>query len=216
MLISEKGLCHAMSDAAAHGGYKLRFNEDEETLTVVGHEWLINVEMGKIPRKALALLVEHFGYLPGSGCFSVKKTKDSFDVQSYMNETFNADVALIAMGTPEAVLYTGISVWSMELFISESGALRGASPENFGLLQGNPKAQIIPERSLCYIDEDGAVFITVSGGDFLPDIKRPIWDSLEQIDWWKAKDAEPEQSAAPEDEGEQIMLEERDEVGGDD
>lgn len=209
MIISEKGMCSCMRDAAAHGGYKIRFNNDEETLTVLTLEWLVNVENQKIPRKALALIVEHFGYLPESGCFSVKKTKDSFDVQSYMSETFNADVALIARGAPELALYTGITVWNKALYISESQCMRGAAPELHCLLEFSGKPKIIPERSLCFIDDESAVFIAVCGGDFLPENKKPIWDSLERIDWWKAKDAETE-GAETESAAEQMELEEAD------
>ena len=209
MLISENGLRRVMSDAAAHGGYKLRFNGNESTLTVLTLEWLINVETNKIPRKVLALIVEHFGYIPAHGCFSVKKTKDGFDIQSYMNETFNADVAIIAMGTPEPTLYTGITVWNKALYISESGRLRGAAPELHCLTECGAKPQIIPDRSLCFMDEDSAVFITVCDSDCLQDAKQAIWESLERIDWWKVKEAEPEPSAEPDDEGEQMELSER-------
>lgn len=215
MLISEKGLCRAMSDAAAHGGYRLRFNVEENTMTVMSNVWLVNVESASIPRKVLALIVEHFGYLPTSGCYSIEKTKDSFSVQVYMNDAFNMDVANIAMGSPEPALYTGISVWGKALYISESGKMQGVDSSLFGLLTGNPKPMVIIWKSLTFMDDESAVFLAACGSEFLPDVKRPIWDSLEKIDWWKAKEAEPTPEVQPMDEGEQLALEERDTEGGD-
>lgn len=209
MLISEKGLCKAVSDAAAHGGYHIRFNEEEGTLTLLASEWLINVETAKIPRKVLGLIVEHFGYIPESGCYSVKKLKEFVDVQTYMNEAFNLDVVKIAQGEAESAMYTGIAVWGKELYISESGKLRGANPVHFALLDHGLKPRITDCKSLMFTDEDSALFISVCDSGFLPETKQAMWDALEKIDWWKVKEAEPEQTAPPMDEGEQLAIEER-------
>lgn len=214
MIISEKGLCKAMNDAAAHGGYKLRFNYDDDTLTVLTEEWLVNVETEKIPRKVLGLIVEHFGYIPEGGCYCVRKKKDEVDIQNYMHATFSVDVLNIATGNTLPALYTGITVWNRALYVSEIGTLRGAEPVHFGLLEIGTKPSMVSSaenkgKSLMFADEESSVFISICDSSFLPEAKQTIWDSLEQINWWNAKEDEYQDAA---DEGEQMNLHEREEA----
>lgn len=185
MIISEKGLCKCMTDAAAHGGYRIRFAWQ---MAVMTDEWMVNVNLEMVPRKVLGLIVEHFGYLPNDGCFSVRKTKDDVEVQDYMNDTFAIDVKNITEGKSEAAMYTGITVWNKEHYISESGVLRGANPVHFGLLEKGKSPTMHGGVSLIFEDEDSGVFISVCDNSFLPEAKRVMWDALERIDWWKDKE----------------------------
>jgi len=221
MLINEKGLCRAMSEAAGHGGYRIRFNEDEETISIATDEWLVNIEIQHLPRKALSLIVEHFGYIPVPGCFSVEKIKDGYQVQGYLDGNFDADVrGYTAAGTLEPAINTGITVWGMSLWIESGGIMRGVSPRLFGIveLKTMKKAQIVGDANLAIIDEDSAVFFRGCGSEYLSAAQQILWESIEKINWWKAKEAETEaeteddEEQGPEDACEQIEIQEREAI----
>lgn len=192
----------AMSKAAKKGGYRLRFNEAEGTVVVMTGDWLVDIERDKLPRKALALIVEHFGYLPDSGCFEVTKCRDEFEAQGYMNSSFNSDVLAFAGGTQEPVMNTYCMIWGKEIWAGEGGKLHGVRPELFSLC-GRPAAgQLTSGGRLAFLDEDSAIFLDACGSEALPEGKLMIWETLESIDWWKMKESEEGAAEAGSPEGE--------------
>jgi len=64
MIIDEKGLCRAMKRAWKGGGYTVM--DDGEVTRIWCDRWFLQAERGKLPVKALALMVEHMGALPGA------------------------------------------------------------------------------------------------------------------------------------------------------
>jgi hypothetical protein len=66
-MINEKGLCACMKDAWRDGvgGYTVSVVGEE--MTIRASAWIAQMPLGLVPRKALALLVEHIGSIPESG-----------------------------------------------------------------------------------------------------------------------------------------------------
>lgn len=66
-MINEKGLCACMKDAWRDGvgGYTVSVVGEE--MTIRASAWIAQMPLGLVPRKALALLVEHIGTIPEDG-----------------------------------------------------------------------------------------------------------------------------------------------------
>jgi len=60
MIISEKGLARCLKRAYKSGGYTLR--EVGSNLCIYAADWFIRVPWRDLPKKALAVIVEHAGY----------------------------------------------------------------------------------------------------------------------------------------------------------
>lgn len=65
-MIDEKGLCAAMKAAwRTASGYKVTVQS--EMIGIAANNWAVQVPLRALPRKALALLVEHIGEIPTDG-----------------------------------------------------------------------------------------------------------------------------------------------------
>lgn len=74
-MINERALVAAMKNDYKGKGYKAAVGT--EGVTICGHGWGVQTEMERVPKKALALLVEHLGALPEDGCvYGVSKVDD--------------------------------------------------------------------------------------------------------------------------------------------
>lgn len=74
-MINERALVAAMKNDYKGKGYKAAVGT--EGVTICGHGWGVQTEMERVPKKALALLVEHLGALPEDGCvYGVSKADD--------------------------------------------------------------------------------------------------------------------------------------------
>lgn len=60
MIISEKGMARCLKRAYKSGGYTLR--EVGNDLCIYATDWFVRVPWRKLPKKALAAIVEHAGY----------------------------------------------------------------------------------------------------------------------------------------------------------
>ena len=65
MIIEEKGLVKAIKIAYRHGGYTVLNQGGEVTIYTEG--WFVRCLWTKLPRKALAIIVEHMGMIPDDG-----------------------------------------------------------------------------------------------------------------------------------------------------
>lgn len=88
-MIDERGLLAAIKDAWRTGGYSVVGNGGE--LVLQGSGWLAVLPRGIVPRKVLALLVEHLGEIPESAAWKVYKKQGA---QAQM-----VDMALEAVDT---------------------------------------------------------------------------------------------------------------------
>lgn len=72
-MIYEKGLCAAMKSAWRTGGYEVAGYGEGNTLFINGYGWCVAAPQKQMPRKVLALLVEHVGLIPEGAAFRVHK-----------------------------------------------------------------------------------------------------------------------------------------------
>ena len=72
-MINEKGLLRAMKNAYRSGGYEVAGYGAENMLFINGYSWCVVVPQKQMPRKVLALLVEHVGCIPTGDAFRVHK-----------------------------------------------------------------------------------------------------------------------------------------------
>lgn len=64
-IIQEKGLVRAIKAAYSHGGYTV-LNQGAQ-VTIYTEGWFVRCPWPKLPRKALATIVEHMGMIPDDG-----------------------------------------------------------------------------------------------------------------------------------------------------
>jgi hypothetical protein len=64
-IIQEKGMVRAIKGAYRHGGYNV-LNLDGDVV-IYTEEWCVRCPWNKLPRKALATIVEHLGMIPENG-----------------------------------------------------------------------------------------------------------------------------------------------------
>ena len=88
-MIDERSLLAAIKDAWRTGGYSVVGNGGE--LVLQGSGWLAVLPRGIVPRKVLALLVEHLGEIPDAAAWKVYKKQGA---QAQM-----VDMALEAVDT---------------------------------------------------------------------------------------------------------------------
>jgi|GEM_PF-3485012 len=207
-IINEKSLLHAMSDAASHGGFKIRFSQSEETVTILTDEWLATMKTKIIPRKVIGLIAEYFGKVPEKGCYSVFRYKKEYEIQYYHDDTFRIDVKNLIRGEQIDALYTGMQIFNWYIFVARDGSLSGIKGEGLDLLEINLHPRAVPGKSLAYIDDDSALFLKAFDSTILTPVQQAIWGSLTAIEWWEMKG--PEAKPAPEADAEQMELEERD------
>lgn len=210
MIINEKSLLKAMSDAAAHGGFKIRFSPSEEAVTILTDEWLATMKTKTIPRKVIGLIAEYFGKVPEKGCYSVFKFKHEYEIQYYHEDTFKIDTRNLIRGVTIDALFTGMHIFNWYIFVAQDRSLWGVKAEGLDLLENNFKPQTIPGKSMAYIDADdgSALFLKTFDSSILTPAQQAIWGELSAVDWWELKG--PETKAGPEANVEQMNLTEQD------
>ena len=74
-MIYEKGRCAAMKAAWRTGGYEVAGYGEGNTLFINGYGWCVAAPQKQMPRKVLALLVEHVGVIPEGAAYRVQKNE---------------------------------------------------------------------------------------------------------------------------------------------
>ena len=88
MLINENGLVRAIKKAYKAGGYTV--NNLGDTMAIYTDAWFIKCNRAILPRKVLAVIVEHMGMIPELGApVSVLKGEDP---QQVMEEIARTDL----------------------------------------------------------------------------------------------------------------------------
>lgn len=120
MIIEEKGLVKAIKDAYRHGGYTV-LNKDGD-VAIYTEGWFVRCQWNKLPRKALATIVEHMGMIPDTGeAVSIEKDDQP---QAVMAGIVSDDVTRW-MGGEEASMATYVPVMfqGYQLFQEVGGRL---------------------------------------------------------------------------------------------
>lgn len=207
MVVNEKGLCRAMNEAAGQEGYKLLMTGNE--LDIMGDNWAVWFCADDVPRKILALLVEHTGCIPQGECLNITKRKGDFKAENYMGDVFADELNGRMRFTEEAVAKnTGVTCWGMSVWASELGDLLTVEPGLFELRDTMDRPVVTGSGSLLWSNmTTGEGLCLFAGGRervVVSEKDAEIWKALMAIDWWRYEDLP--HSAADSD-GEQMELE---------
>lgn len=114
-MINERALLSALKEEWKGAGYTVGRTGEELLLKGIG--WTLRCTMEVLPRKVLALLVEHLGEIPGGGdCWNVSKKSGSQTAILQVADTDFLD-ALDARGNKAAatrLTFGGWRVWQEE------------------------------------------------------------------------------------------------------
>lgn len=181
MSVNENNLARLMTAEAGRGGYHLSFDRGQTLIS--GERWLCIFPTAEVPRKVLAAIVEHIGYIPQSETLTIYKTKDGFEVQAELPDTICA--AEFTGGSGCRAKNTGVSLWGASLWAGQEGQLRAVSPSLLGLIEAG-EIQLTDTDTLSVQEYDGSVYIKTNGGDSCTEEKELlIWQALKKLDWWK-------------------------------
>lgn len=134
MIISEKGLARCLKRAYKSGGYTLR--EVGNDLCIYAADWFIRVPWKNLPKKALAVIVEHAGYAyVGASALYIAKDEEP-------QEQFEliVDEELCSWTEPtegDFAAYVPMTFKGMQLFQIRGGAgqVFGVKPTALDLLE---------------------------------------------------------------------------------
>lgn len=83
MVVNEKGLLSAMKNAHKADGYQVAVDESGGIVNMIIHNpmWTVVIMKSELPRKVLAMVVEHIGEIPSVGtAFQVKKKETQTEI----------------------------------------------------------------------------------------------------------------------------------------
>lgn len=177
MIINESGLCKAIK-SAWKSGYDVVPNmlEDRLQLTIYGGIWMVRAFADKLPRKALALLVEHSGTIPTDIALRVIKDVDN---QTLLTEVITEDFRLMGAASPALPIplnYKGACLYQQDdrqIILVNTSALR--------IFEFPEKGFDVYEKSVArqkIDDEEVRIRCMGTGSD-------TKLNHLEQIDWLK-------------------------------
>lgn len=159
-MINEKGLCACMKDAWRDGGgYVVAVTDG--IVTIKAMAWLVQLPVDLVPRKTLALLVEHIGEIPDDGqafrcgkkigaqtLIAAVEQETNKKMEQYLNDT-------AAAGKVTQIIYGGCSIWqdtnTMEICAVDPEYLRLLDVETDAKAYISPGGQAVSWEDDCKI-----------------------------------------------------------------
>ena len=195
MLINEGGLVKALKHDLKHGGYNIM--NGGEQVTIWGNGWYLRADWAKLPRKALATIVEHMGMIP-SGADALTVVADA-DPQVAMPEIVAQDVAgwLNGSGSGDAtmvpVYFAGVQVYQQD----GSGRCYGVSPASLAIVERtiaeHDTAGVMDENRLYWKYGGEVVMVTAvrpapNAAYWTQPWQKNVWEALESVDLHRPAD----------------------------
>jgi hypothetical protein len=180
-MINERALVAAMKNDYKGNGYKAAVGT--EGVTICGHGWGVQTEMERVPKKALALLVEHLGALPEDGCvYGVSKADDPTVEMGGLTDELLAEVRRQAKAAGDKtakqtpLTFCGWRVWQ--------------DPEDLTvlLMEGRLTAMVDSRCKAVRVDRQRLVFVGLPGEavwvDAVPALEETnLATALESTQW---------------------------------
>ena len=187
MIIDEKGLARNLKYAYKHGGYTMTANDEQ--IIVYTDNWAIRVDWDKLPRKALATIVEHIGLLPQSS--DALFIEDGSDPQAVMPETVGEDVAIWCREaeTTERATIVPMAIQQVQLFQDEGLRVYGIRSDFLGIVSGSAirdMAANVMDNTLANWSAEGEE-ITLKAWRptalyYPKKSHKAVWEALERVD----------------------------------
>ena len=188
MIIEEKGLVKAIKIAYRHGGYTV-LNRAREA-TIYTENWLVRCPWTKLPRKALATIVEHMGMIPDEG-EAVAIEKDG-QPQALVEGYASDDVAGWMDGEVAGVAsYVPVMFRGYQLFQEVNGRQAyGVDPISLAIVERVAAemgtAAISGGRTLGWSHDGETVLLTaIRKTTWAWEWERTVWEALESVDLHK-------------------------------
>ena len=166
MIIEEKGLVKAIKAAYRHSGYTVLNQGGEVTIYTEG--WFVRCLWTKLPRKALAIIVEHMGMIPDD------------DVAGWMG----GEAASMAS-------YVPVTFRGYQLFQEVNGRQAyGVDPTALAIVERVTAemgtAAISGGRALAWSHDGETVMLgAIRKTTWAWDWERTVWEALESVDLHK-------------------------------
>lgn len=188
MIIEEKGLVKAIKAAYRHGGYTALNQGGEVTIYTEG--WFVRCLWNKLPRKALAIIVEHMGMIPDDG-EAVAIEKDD-QPQAVMAGIVGDDVAGWMGGEAASMAsYVPVTFRGYQLFQEVNGRQAyGVDPTALAIVE-----RVTAEMGTAVISGGHALAWSHDGETIMLnairkiawawDWERAVWEALESVDLHK-------------------------------
>lgn len=187
MLISEKGLVRAIKHAYKREGYTV--SNQGDYVAIYTESWFVKCSRKALPRKALALIVEHLGDTPDAGC-PVQIT-GSEDAQQLMEAVATEDMEKWCGGQGNnAVTMVPVIMNGLQIFQPLGGGpCYGMQMLQLDLIDraaaGNFEALVVDAERLLWKVENEAVVVNVvrkAVSGWAKDRERDVWAAMEKMD----------------------------------
>ena len=190
MIIEEKGLVKAVKAAYRHSGYTVLNQGGEVTIYTEG--WFVRCLWTKLPRKALAIIVEHMGMIPERD-MPTSIIKDT-EPQLVLRETAADDMDHWRGGDRgEEVTMVPVIMQGFQIYQPPGGgACWGVPLYLVDMIERDPAehigADVIDKDRLLWEDDGEAVVITAvrkACSGWAKEWERAVWNALEGVDLHK-------------------------------
>lgn len=188
VIIEEKGLVKAIKIAYRHGGYTVLNQGGEVTIYTEG--WFVRCLWPKLPRKALATIVEHMGMIPDDG-EAVAIEKDN-QPQAIMAGIVSDDVDGWMGGEVASMAsYVPVTFRGYQLFQEVSGRQAyGVDPTALAIIERVTAemgtAAISGGRALTWSHDGETVMLeAIRKTTWAWEWERTVWEALESVDLHK-------------------------------
>lgn len=187
-IIQEKGMVRAIKGAYRHGGYNV-LNLDGDVV-IYTEEWCVRCPWNKLPRKALATIVEHLGMIPENG-EAVNIEKDG-QPQAIMAGVATEEAAGWTF-SPAAVgaSYVPVTFRGYQLFQEvNSRQAYGVDPTALAIVERTTAemgtAGVSEGRTLGWSHDGETVMLSaIRKTTWAWDWEKTVWEALESVDLHK-------------------------------
>lgn len=188
VIIEEKGLVKAIKAAYRHSGYTVLNQGGEVTIYTEG--WFVRCLWTKLPRKALAIIVEHMGMIPDDGeAMAIEKDDQP---QAVMAGIVSDDVAGWMGGEAASMAsYVPVTFRGYQLFQEVNGRQAyGVDPTALAIVERATAemgtAAISGGRALAWSHDGETVMLgAIRKTTWAWDWERTVWEALESVDLHK-------------------------------
>ena len=188
MIIEEKGLVKAIKAAYRHSGYTVLNQGGEVTIYTEG--WFVRCLWTKLPRKALAIIVEHMGMIPDDGeAMAIEKDDQP---QAVMAGIVSDDVAGWMGGEADSMAsYVPVTFRGYQLFQEVNGRQAyGVDPTALAIVERVTAemgtAAISGGRALAWSHDGETVMLgAIRKTTWAWEWERTVWEALESVDLYK-------------------------------
>ena len=188
VIIEEKGLVKAIKAAYRHSGYTVLNQGGEVTIYTEG--WFVRCLWTKLPRKALAIIVEHMGMIPDDGeAMAIEKDDQP---QAVMAGIVSDDVAGWMGGEAASMAsYVPVTFRGYQLFQEVNGRQAyGVDPTALAIVERATAemgtAAISGGRALTWSHDGETVMLgAIRKTTWAWDWERTVWEAMESVDLHK-------------------------------